>query len=149
MARGDSKTMAEYDFRSGNREHNNSSDVFRRVFVTNTFAGTDANGTAASLSDFTQVASAGNYVANSDLANVTWTRAANVSTLDYDNFTIAADPSNPTTAVCMIIYNSTSTNNTVVKIIDITTDGSTAVDMTQGYTHNVNASGTYTLTTNA
>ena len=148
MARGDSKNMAEYDFRSGQGQHNNSTDTFRYVFVTETFAATDANGSAASLSDFTQVPSSGNYTANTDLANVSWVRAANVSTLDYDDFSIAADANNPTTATCMIIYNSTSANDTVLKIIDLTTDGTTAVDMTQGYTHQVNAAGTATLTTN-
>lgn len=148
MARGDSKNMAEYDFRSGRGEHNNTTNTFNYVFVTEQFSAVDANATAASLSDFTQVASSGNYVANSALANPSWTRTDNVSTLDFDDFSIAADPSNPTTALSMIIYNSTSANNTVRKIIDLTTDGSTPVDMTQGYTHQFNAAGSATVTTN-
>ena len=148
MARGDSKNFVQYDRRSYLGEHNNSTDTFRRVFVTETFAATDANGAAASLSDFTQVASSGNYIANADLNNVTWLTSGNVSTLNYDDFSIAADAANPTTATCMIIYNSTSANNTVLKIIDLTTDGTTAVDMTQGYTHQVNAAGSATVTTN-
>lgn len=148
MARGDSKNMSEYDFRSGRGEHNNAADTFRYVFVTEQFSAVDANTTAASLSDFTQVASSGNYTANSDLVNPSWARAGNVSTLGFDDFSIAADQANPTTALSMIIYNSTSANDTVRKIIDLTTDGSTAVDMTQGYTHQFNASGSATVTTN-
>lgn len=151
MARGDSKNFAEYDFRSGDGEHNNSSDTFNYVFVTEQYSAVNENGSAASLSDFTQVASSGNYVANSALANSSWTRVANsnTSTLDFDDFSIAADPANPTTALSMIIYNGTSANDTVKKIIDLTTDGSTAVDMTQGYTHQFNANGSATITTNA
>lgn len=150
MARGDSKNMAEYDFRSGQGQHNNSTDTFNYVFVTEQYTAVNENGTAASLSDFTQVTSSGNYVANSALANPSWTRAgnSNVSILDFDDFSIAADAANPTTALSMIIYNSTSANNTVKKIIDLTTDGSTAVDMTQGYTHQFNAGGSATTTTN-
>lgn len=148
MARGDSKNMSEYDFRSGRGEHNNATDTFNYVFVTEQFSAVDANTASASLSDFTQVPSSGNYVANSALANPSWTRSANVSTLDFDDFSIAADAANPTTALSMIIYNGTSANDTVKKIIDLTTDGSTAVDMTQGYTHQFNASGSATVTTN-
>lgn len=142
MARGDSKRFSEYDLESGNGTYNNSTDVFKWVIVTESYTATDANMLAPQLSSFTQVASAGLYVANSTIANTTWTRSGAVSTLDGDDFSYGAGGANPITGKSILIYNDTSLNKDAVGIVDLTTDGgTTAADTTQGLTYTVNAAG--------
>lgn len=148
MARGDSKKVSEYDLKSGDGAYNNSSDTFAYLLVTNTFASIDAN-TALNAASFTGATVGGNYAGKTALAGVTWTRAANVSTLDFNDISIAADGSNPTDAKCLVILNDTSAADDAFKIVDLTTDGTTAVDLTAGdFTYTVNASGSATVTTN-
>ena len=148
MARGDSKKVAEYDFKSGGGSYNNSSDTFSWVLVTDAFGDIDEE-TALNLASFTQATIGGNYAGKTALTNVSWSRTGSVSTLTYDNISFSADASNPTDAKCIVIINDTSSSDDAFKITDITTDGSTAVDLTSGFTLNVNASGSATVTTNA
>ena len=149
MARGDSKKVSEYDFKSGEGAYNNSSDTFAYLLVTNTYASIDAN-TALNAASFTGATVGGNYAGKTALTGVTWTRAANVSTLDFINgISITANGSNPTDAKCLVILNDTSAADDAFKIVDLTTDGTTAVDLTAGdFTYTVNASGSATVTTN-
>lgn len=137
MARGDSKKFAAYENAKGDGDYNNSADTFAFSFITETFAAVDANALSASLGDFTAVASSGNYVAGTAIANTTWTQVGDTSTLDGDGITFAADPANPTTARCMVIYNDTSVGDSAFVVVDLTTDGSTPVDTTQGFTANI------------
>ncbi len=142
MARGDSKRFSEYDLESGNGTYNNSSDVFKWVIVQESYTATDADMLAPQLSAFTQEPSAGLYVANSTIANTTWTRAGAVSTLDGDDFSFAADAANPKTGKAILIYNDTSPSKDALEIVDLTTDGgTTAADTTQGLTYTVAATG--------
>jgi hypothetical protein len=142
MARGDSKRFSEYDLESGNGTYNNSSDVFKWVIITNSYATVDADMSSPQLSSFTQVGSAGTYVANTTVANTTWARAAAISTLDGDDYSFAADGSNPVTGKSILIYNDTSANKDALQLVDLTTDGgTTAADTTQGLTYTVAASG--------
>ena len=147
MARGDSKKVSEYDLKSGDGAYNNSADTFSWLLVTDTFASIDAN-TALNAASFTAATIGGNYAGKTALTTVTWTRAANVSTLDYDDVTFAADGANPVDAKCLVILNDTSAADDAFKIVDLTTDGTTAVDLTQGFTMTINASGSGTITTN-
>ncbi len=147
MARGDSKNVAEYDLRSGDGAYNNSADAFAFLLVTNTFASLDAN-TVLNAASFTGATIGGNYAGKTALAGVTWTRAANVSKLDYTDITFAADGANPIDAKCLAILNDTSAADDCLKIVDLTTDGTTAVDTTQGFTLTVNAAGAFTITAN-
>ena len=148
MARGDSKKVSEYDLKSGDGAYNNSSDTFAYLLVTNTYASIDAN-TALNAASFTGATVGGNYAGKTALTGVTWTRAANVSTLDFNDISIAADGSNPTEAKCLVILNDTSAADDAFKIVDLTTDGATAVDLTAvDFTYTVNASGSATVTTN-
>ena len=142
MARGDSKRFSEYDLESGNGTYNNSTDVFKWVIISNSYTATDADMLAPQLSAFTQVPSAGLYVANTTIANTTWTRTGAISTLDGDDYSFAADGSNPTTGKAILIYNDTSPNKDGLEIIDLTTDGGTTpADTTQGLTYTVAAGG--------
>ena len=150
MALNDSKKISEYDYRSGLGTYNNSTDVFKWVIVTDTYASIDANAVSLGIADLTKVASAGNYVQDSTLANSAWTRSGAVSKLDYDDVTYAAHASNPITGKTWVCYNDTSANKDVYKVVDMTTDsGTTAADTTQGFNLTVNAGGSGTVTTNA
>ena len=147
MARGDSKSFSEYSTDAGNGDYNNSTDTFKYVIVTNDYTSIDANVVNPKLADYTQVASAGAYVANTTLANTTWTRSGAVTTFDADDFSFAANASNPTTGKSILIYNDTSTGKSAICIVDLTTDGgTTAADTTQGLTYTVAAGGIFKVT---
>ena len=148
MARGDSKRASAYEYNKGLGAYNNSTDVFKWALVTDTYASIDANAATLNMSGVTKVASAGNYVADTTLANTSWAQSGATSTLDGDDFSFAADGANPTTARCLVIYNDTSAADDIVKVVDLTTDGSTPVDTTQGLTYTVNASGLVAVTVN-
>lgn len=142
MARGDSKQFSYYNDLMGEGVIDHTSDVLKWVFITESYASVVTSTVDAKLSDFTQVASSGNYVANSTIANTTWTFDGSQSTLDGDDWTFAADPSNPTTARCVLIYNDSTVSKNALKVVDLTTDGTTPVDTTTGaFTYTVNASG--------
>ena len=142
MARGDSKRFSEYDLESGNGTYNNSTDVFKWVIITDSYTATDADMLTPELVDFTQVGSAGLYVANTTIANTTWARAAAISTLNGDDFNFGANASNPITGKSILIYNDTSANKDALEIVDLTTDGGTTpADTTQGLTYTVAATG--------
>jgi len=149
MARGDSKRASAYEYNKGLGSYNNSTDVFSWSFVSDTYASIDVNAASLSMSDVTLVASGGNYTAGTTLANTTWAQSGDTSTLDADDFSFAADGANPTTVRCLVIYNNTSASDDILKVVDITTDGTTQVDTTQGFTYTVNASGVVQVQVNA
>ena len=149
MARGDSKKVSEYDLKSGDGAYNNSSDTFAYLLVTNTYASIDAD-TALNAASFTGATVGGNYAGKTSLANVTWTRLTNVSTFNFDDIPILSNAGNPTDAKCLVILNDTSAADDAMKIVDLTTDGSTPVDLTAGdFTYTVAVAGSATVTTNA
>lgn len=147
MARGDSKSFSQYATESGTGTYDNANDVFKWVIVTESFTATDADAANPSLTDFTQVASAGQYVANTTIANTTWSRSGAITTLDGDDWSFAADGANPTTGKSILIYNDTDVGKSALAIVDLTTDGGTTpADTTQGLTYTVNANGIYRVT---
>lgn len=149
MALNDSKKISEYDYRSGLGIYNNSTDVFKWVFVTEVYSAIDANAVSLGIAGLTKVVSAGNYVQDKTLANSSWSRTGAISTLDYDNDSYAADPSNPVTGKTWVCYNDTSPNKDVFKLVDMTADnGVTAVDTTAGFNLSINAAGAAKVTTN-
>lgn len=150
MALNDSKKMSEYDHQSGLGTYNNNTDVFKWVIVTETYSAIDDNAVSIGIATLTKVASAGNYVQDTVLANSTWSRAGAVSKLDYDNDTYAADGANPVTGKTWVCYNDTSINKDIYKLVDMTTDdGTTPADTTLGFNLTVNAGGSGTTTTNS
>lgn len=148
MAAGDSKLAQEYPLQAGNGAYNNSSDVFRIFFCSDTFAAIDATQTPFNLSDVTQVGGGNFPVAGIVLSSVTWSRSGAVSALDYDNLTtIAKSASNPSTIRTAIIVNDTSTSDDVYKVVDLTSDGSTAIDVINNdFDYTVNSGGSITGT---
>lgn len=141
MARGDSKRASAYEHNKGLGAYNNATDSFRWSFVTDTFASIDANAASLNISDVTLVGAGGNYTPGTLIANTSWVQSGDTSTLDGDDFSFAADALNPTTVKCLVIFNDTSASDDILKIVDITTDGTTDVDTTQGFTYTVNADG--------
>ena len=141
MAVGTSKRASAYIRGMGLGTYNNSTDVFKWCLVTNTYASIDANAATLNMSSVTKVASAGNYVQDTTIANTSWAQSTNTNTLDGDDFSFAADGSNPTTARCLVIYNDTSASDDILKIVDLTSDGSTPADTTLGFNYTVSASG--------
>ncbi len=147
MARGNSKSFSEYGKESGEKAYNNGTDVFKWVIITESYASISSDILNPKLADYTQVASAGAYVANSTIANTSWVRSGAVTTLDGDDFNFAANASNPTTGKTLVIYNSTSADDSALTLVDLTTDsGVTAADTTQGLTYTVHADGIYKVT---
>jgi len=148
MSAGDSKLAQEYPLQAGKGEYNNASDVFRIFFCSNTFAAIDATQTPFNLSDVTQVGGGNFPIAGIVLTSVTWTRSGAVSTLDYaDLSTIIKNASNPTTIRTAVIVNDTSTSDDIYKVVDLTSDGSTAIDVVNNdFDYAVNASGSITGT---
>ena len=143
MALSDSKKASSYDFGKGQKEYNNSTDVFKWVFITETYASIDANAATAQIANYTKVASSGNYVQDTTLANTTWAKSGAVGTLSADSFNFAADPANPNPVNTLAIYNDTSTNKDIVCFVDLA-----AGDTTLGFNYTVSGSGIATTTTN-
>lgn len=148
MAAGDSKLAQEYPLQAGTGAYNNTSDTFRIFFCSDTFAAIDATQTPFNLSDVTQVGGGNFPIAGIVLTSVTWTRSGAVSTLDYaDLATILKDGSNPATIRTAVIVNDTSTSDDIYKVVDLTSDGSTAIDVINNdFDYAVNASGSVTGT---
>lgn len=148
MAAGDSKLAQEYPLQAGTGVYNNTSDVFRIFFCSNTYAAIDATQTPFNLSDVTQVGGGNFPIAGILLTSVTWTRTGAVSKLDYaDLTTIAKNASNPSTIRTAVIVNDTSTSDDIYKVVDLTSDGSTAIDVINNdFDYAVNAGGSVTGT---
>tara|TARA_R110001606_G_scaffold27768_1_gene88622 strand:- start:5596 stop:6048 length:453 start_codon:yes stop_codon:yes gene_type:complete len=149
MALADSKKASEYDYQSGLGTYNNSTNVFKWVIITNSYATIDEDATLIGIANYTKVVSAGLYVQDTTLAGSSWSRTGSVSKLDYNDFSFAADALNPITGKTIAVYNDTSVNKDVMKYIDMTADaGVTAADTTLGLNFTVNAGGSGTVTTN-
>tara|TARA_R110002020_G_scaffold123070_1_gene279077 strand:+ start:207 stop:659 length:453 start_codon:yes stop_codon:yes gene_type:complete len=148
MAAGDSKLAQEYPLQAGKGVYNNSTDTFRIFFCSDTYASIDATQTPFNLSDVTQVGGGNFPIAGIVLTSVTWTRSGAVSKLDYaDLTTIAKNASNPATIRTAVIVNDTSASDDIYKVVDLTADGSTAIDVVNNdFDYAVNASGSVTGT---
>ena len=148
MAAGDSKLAQEYPLQAGNGAYNNSSDTFRIFFCSDTIAAIDATQSPFNLSDVTQVGGGNFPIGGIVLSSVTWTRSGAVSKLDYaDLSTIVKNASNPTTIRTAVIVNDSSTSDDIYKAVDLTSDGSTPIDVVNNdFDYAVNASGSVTGT---
>lgn len=148
MAAGDSKQSYEYPLQAGEGEYKNSTDTFKIYFCSDFYAAIDNTQAPFNLSDVTQVGGGNFPIGGVTLTGVTWTRSGAVSTLDYaDLTTITKDPLNPVDIRSAVIVNDTSTNDDIYKVVDLTTDGFTAIDVVNNdFDYTVNASGSITGT---
>lgn len=149
MARGDGKKASAYEYNKGLGAYNHNSDTIAWAIVTDTYASIDANAATLNMSNLTVVASAGAYTSGTSIANKTWTQSGARSVLDGDDISIAANASNPITGRCMAFYNDTSATDDVIGVTDLTTDGTTAVDLTSGLTVTLAATGLADVEVNA
>lgn len=148
MAAGDSKLSNVYINNMGDGEYDLSADTFKLYFCSDTYASIDEDAATLDLSDVTQVGGGNFPIAGVTLTSVTWTRSGAVSTFDYaDLTTIDKNASNPTTIKTAVIVNDTSASDDIYKIVDLTSDGSTAIDVVNNdFDYSVNASGSMTAT---
>lgn len=150
MARGDLKTFDYYPYNAGLKLFNNSTDTFKLAIVTDAYAAVLKTATDPVLTTFTECAAGGNYAAGGNaLAGNAWTIAAGVSKLDFTDFSMLKDAGNPTTGKTAIILNFTG-GVRAIHAIDLTSDGTTAVDLVNNdLTITFNANGTLTATVTA
>jgi len=151
MARGDLKTFDYYPYNAGLKLYNNSTDSFKYAIVTDAYAAVLKTTVDPTLASFTEVGSGGNYTAGGNALTVpTWTIgvvAAGVTGLDFTNdVSMLKAAGNPTTGKTVLIINSTA-GNRGYHAIDLTTDGTTAVDLVNNdLTITFNANGTVNAT---
>ncbi|URC15441.1 hypothetical protein JLT2_73 [Paraglaciecola Antarctic JLT virus 2] len=150
MARGDLKTMNYYPFNAGLKLFNNSTDTFKLAIVTNQFSTVDVNFTDPALSDYTDSSTGGNYTAGGNaLPGNAWTISSAVSKLDFTDFAMVKAAGNPSAVKTALIINATA-GSRVIHAIDLTTDGSTSVNLVNSdLAIAFNADGTFTATVTA
>lgn len=145
MAAGDTKLFNEFILKD--RQGNYAlTDDWRIAFISNTYASVSSdlsNPTTASVS----LTSSGNVAASYPLANESLSRSTSVITFDADDIgTITKSGSNPGDVRCAILYNVTVSND-LAQIWDMTTDGTTALDLVNNdFTFSFGASGINTAT---
>lgn len=149
MARGDAKAATAFIEAALSGDYNLTSDTISWSLVTNTFASIDANSATLDMGDVTVVASAGSYAAGTTLASAVLSKSGANVMFDGADFSIAANPSNPITARCIVYYDNTSASDDIICIADLTSDGTTAVDLTSGVNITLNANGLLYGTVNA
>lgn len=127
MAQGDAKNFNVFVNKLTRGEYNEA-DVLSLAFVSDEYGSVSSNDATPTLSDLT-VVSGGNVSASYTLQNVTYNRVDEDTFIACDNLaTIEKDPSNPS-PLCAVVYNDTSTNDELYKIYDLTTDGTTGLDL--------------------
>jgi hypothetical protein len=128
MAAGDSKIFNEFVLKERNQTYG-VSDVKSLSFVSDTFASVSADLANPNISSVS-VVSGGNVASSYTLASAVITRSTNVIKFDATDIgSIAKDASNPTTVRCAVVFNNTSAADDLIQIFDMTSDGTTAVDL--------------------
>ena len=122
-------------------------DAWRLAFISNTYASVSADLATPTISSVT-VTSGGNVAASYLLASAAYTRATNVIKFDAtDVAQILKNASNPADLKCAVIYNDTAVGDPLVQIYDMTTDGSTSLDLVANdFTFSFGAGGLNTAT---
>lgn len=147
MAQGDAKLFRDFALKSNQGDYSDS-DTYSIAFLSDTYASVDIDATNPQLSNFT-VTSGGNIPASTNLAGFAVTRATTTIKFDAtDPSTFPKNVSNPTDARTLLVYNNTSTNDDAYQAFDLTTDGTTPLDLVNNdLTFNFGAAGITTATT--
>lgn len=142
MAQGDVTVFDEAKLALLDGTHDLDTHVIKLAICDNTVAPTAGTATPA-LGDFTQVGTAGSYVAGGTTLTISLTEAAGTVTFDSTtNPTWAQNASNDTDAYWGILYNDTAVGDPAIAFVDL----GGPVDMTAGdLTVTWNASGIFTL----
>jgi len=146
MAAGDSKIFNEFVLQERKGTYAEA-DAWRLAFISNTYASVSADLATPTISSVT-VTSGGNVAASYLLASAAYTRATNVIKFDAtDVAQILKNASNPADLKCAVIYNDTAVGDPLVQIYDMTTDGSTSLDLVANdFTFSFGAGGLNTAT---
>lgn len=146
MAAGDSKVFNEYVLKLSKGEYAEA-DAWTLAFISDTYASVSSDLANPTLSSVT-VTSGGNVSASYVLGSAAFSRAANVIKFDATDIgQIAKNASNPTDLRCAVIYNDTALSDDLVQIFDMTTDGTTALDLVNSdFTFTFGAGGINTAT---
>jgi hypothetical protein len=141
MAAGDSKLFNEYVLKERRGDYSQS-DTWSLAFVSDTYASINADNANPNLSVVT-VTSGGNVSSSYTLTGVAYSRATSTITFSANNIgQILKDAANPSDVRCAVIYNDTSTSDDLVQVFDMTSDGSTALDLVNNdFTFSFAASG--------
>lgn len=128
MAAGDNKIFRDFVLKVNEGAYNEG-DTWTLAFVSNTYASVSVDAANPQLSTVT-VTSGGNVAASYNLASFAITRSTTTITFDAaDIGTITKSGTNPADVRCAVIYNNTSVNDDLMCIFDLTTDGTTALDL--------------------
>lgn len=146
MAAGDSKIFNEYVLKERQGDYSEG-DNWRLSFISNTYASISADLATPTISSVT-VTSGGNVAASYLLASVAYTRSTNVIKFDATDIgQILKNGSNPADLKCAVIYNDTSAADDLVQIFDMTSDGTTSLDLINNdFTFTFGAGGINTAT---
>lgn len=146
MAAGDGKIFNEYVLKERQGVYAQA-DAWRLAFISDIYASVSDDLATPNISSVT-VTSGGNVAASYLLASVAYTRSTNVIKFDATDLAqILKNASNPTDVRCAVIYNDTSAADDLVQIFDMTSDGTTALDLVNNdFTFTFGAGGINTAT---
>jgi len=145
MAQGDLTVFEEVAEMIGEEVFDFENDTLKLGLIDNSAAPTAADATPR-WADYSanEVGTGGNYTANGEtLANVSYTEADGVATLDADNVQFAQDGSGFTDAYWAIIYDDSATNDEAICFIEM---GGPVSEQAGPVNINFNASGILTVT---
>tara|TARA_R110002072_G_scaffold297148_1_gene469652 strand:+ start:296 stop:739 length:444 start_codon:yes stop_codon:yes gene_type:complete len=117
-------------------------DSYALAFISDAIGIVDFDATDPVLADLT-VTSGGNVATSYALASPTFSRVGGAVKFDVTDIAkILKDAGNPTDIRCCVVYNETSVGNDLVQVHDLTTDGTTPIDIvTQDFTFAFGAAG--------
>ena len=146
MAAGDAKYYRDFILKNNQGDYSDG-DTWTLAFVSDTYASLSIDATNPVLADVT-VTSGGNVAAAYNLAGFSITRATTTITFDATDIgQILKNASNPADVRCAVIYNNTSASDDLVQAYDLTTDGTTALDLVNNdFTFSFGAGGILTAT---
>jgi hypothetical protein len=145
MAAGDVTIFEEFAEMLAQETFNFDSDTLKLGIIDNSTPPTAADATPR-WGDYSanEVSTAGGYTADGEtLANVSWSEADGVATLDADNVSLAQDGSGFTDAYWGIIYDDTAANDEAIGFVEL---GGPVSEQAGPVAVNWNASGILTVT---
>lgn len=146
MAQGDSKIYRDAVLKLNEGAYNEG-DVWTLAFLSDTYASLDVDAANPQLSNVT-VTSGGNFLSAYNIAGFSISRTGGTISFTGTNIgQIAGDAGNPSDIRSAVLYNNTSANDDLMFAWDLTTDGTTPVDVsTLPLTFSFGAAGIATAT---
>tara|TARA_R110002049_G_scaffold101556_9_gene246485 strand:+ start:3345 stop:3788 length:444 start_codon:yes stop_codon:yes gene_type:complete len=141
MSQGTGILFNDYVLKERKQTYAITDDYFL-AFISNAIGTIDFDAVDPVLADLT-VTSGGNVTASYALASPTFSRVGGVVKFDVTDIAkILKDAGNPADVRCCVIYNGTSVGDDLIQVHDLTTDGTTPIDIvTQDFTFAFGADG--------